>query len=109
VSDRNDQMRRQIEALGRDAPALAGVLQSVLTGRLRWVRVPLGLLFVLGGFLAILPVFGLWMIPVGLVLLALDIPQLQPAVVSMLIRGRRWWRTSVAPGGWLARLRRSGR
>jgi len=34
-------------------------------------------LFCLGGLLAILPVLGLWMLPVGLVLLAEDIPALR--------------------------------
>ena len=106
VAERHDaQIRRQIEALGRDAPALSGFLHSVLRGRLRWVRVPLGVLLVAGGFLAILPVFGLWMIPLGLLLLSLDVPALQPAMLSLLIRGRRWWRQSTAPGGWIARLR----
>ena len=41
----------------------------------RWVRVPLGLLFILGSFLFILPIFGLWMLPVGLLLLAEDVPR----------------------------------
>ncbi|MGE0258349.1 MAG: hypothetical protein AB7H71_09055 [Alphaproteobacteria bacterium] len=48
----------------------------------RWVRVPLGLLFVFGSFLFILPIFGLWMLPVGLLLLAED--------VSALRRPRGW-------------------
>jgi hypothetical protein len=42
----------------------------------RWVRLPLGVLFILGSFLFILPVFGLWMLPVGLLLLAEDVPAL---------------------------------
>lgn len=43
----------------------------------RWVRMPLGLLFILGGFLFILPIFGLWMLLVGLLLLAEDFPALR--------------------------------
>ena len=39
----------------------------------RWVRIPAGLLLILGSFLSILPVFGLWMLPLGLVLLAEDV------------------------------------
>lgn len=42
-----------------------------------WARVPAGLLLVAGGFLAILPIFGLWMLPLGIVLLAEDIPWLR--------------------------------
>ena len=38
------------------------------------MRLPLGVLFILGGVLSILPIFGLWMLPLGLMLLAVDIP-----------------------------------
>jgi hypothetical protein len=47
-------------------------------------------LFVIAGLLAVLPVLGLWMIPVGLLLLAIDLPILQGPVSRLLIRGRRW-------------------
>jgi hypothetical protein len=43
----------------------------------RWARMPLGILFNLGSFLFILPIFGLWMLPVGLLLLAEDFPALR--------------------------------
>jgi hypothetical protein len=36
-------------------------------------RLILGLLFIAGGFLAFLPVFGLWMIPLGLAVASLDV------------------------------------
>ena len=52
-------------------------------------RIILSILFILGGFLAILPIFGLWMIPVGLLLLAIDLPALQGPVSRILIQGRR--------------------
>jgi hypothetical protein len=53
-------------------------------------RVSLAVTLILGGFLAILPIFGLWMIPVGLLLLAIDLPILQDPVARLMIRGRRW-------------------
>jgi hypothetical protein len=43
----------------------------------RWARLPAGVLFVLGGIFSILPVLGLWMLPVGLALLAEDMPVLR--------------------------------
>lgn len=43
----------------------------------RWARIPAGLLLILGGFLSILPVFGLWMLPLGVALLGDDIPILR--------------------------------
>jgi hypothetical protein len=41
---------------------------------MRWLRLPLGAAFLLGGLLFFLPLLGLWMLPVGLMLLAEDIP-----------------------------------
>lgn len=41
-----------------------------------FLRMPLGLLFCLGGILSILPALGLWMLPVGMLILSEDIPWL---------------------------------
>nr|WP_318272687.1 hypothetical protein [Paracoccus saliphilus] len=65
------------------------------------VRVPLALLLLIGGMLSFLPVVGLWMIPLGLMVLAIDMPVLQPAVSAAMVRlRRRWqlWRRSGAKG-----------
>jgi hypothetical protein len=35
----------------------------------RWARIPAGVLLIIGGCLSILPFLGLWMLPLGLVLL----------------------------------------
>jgi len=43
----------------------------------KWARLPAGVFLIIGGFLAVLPFFGLWMLPLGLILLAEDIPQLR--------------------------------
>ena len=39
-----------------------------------WLRVPAALLFTLGGLLSVLPFLGLWMLPLGVALLAEDVP-----------------------------------
>lgn len=60
----------------------------------RWVRLPLGILFILGSFLFILPIFGLWMLPVGLLLLAEDVPalrRLRTRVLNRIERHRPHW------------------
>lgn len=46
--------------------------RSVPLPRHRWQRVAAGLFLIAGGFLAVLPVFGLWMIPAGLLVLSID-------------------------------------
>ena len=60
----------------------------------RWVRLPLGILFILGSLLFILPIFGLWMLPVGLLLLAEDVPALRRVrtrVLNWIERHRPHW------------------
>jgi hypothetical protein len=43
----------------------------------RWVRIPAGVLLIGGGVLSILPFLGIWMLPLGLMLLAEDLPPLR--------------------------------
>ena len=50
----------------------------------RWARLPAGVVFCVGGVFWILPVLGLWMLPVGLVLLSEDIPPLRRSTARTL-------------------------
>lgn len=64
----------------------------------RWARIPAGLLLICGGFLSLLPVFGLWMLPLGLVLLADDVALLRRArdrFLDWLERRRPEWFEAV--------------
>ena len=76
----------------------------------RWARIPAGVLLILGGCLSILPVLGLWMLPLGLALLAEDIPPLRRArgrALAWLDRCRPSW---FAPaGGSEPRVRDAGK
>lgn len=56
-----------------------------------WVRVPIGVLLIVGGALGFLPILGFWMIPLGLALLALDITLLRRPTAQMIVSGERWW------------------
>jgi hypothetical protein len=55
------------------------------------VRIPLAILLVLGGIFSFLPVLGLWMLPLGLILIAQDIPILQKPIARMLGWIERKW------------------
>lgn len=55
------------------------------------VRFPLGILLILGGIFSILPLLGLWMLPLGLILIAQDIPLLEKPVARMLGWIERKW------------------
>ena len=60
----------------------------------RWVRIPAGVLLILGSVLSILPIFGLWMLPLGVMLLSEDVKALQHVVDRVLAwiehRRPRW-------------------
>ena len=82
--------------LDRAQEMLPGLMGEWL-GHLRhpsasWVRVPLALLLILGGVFSFLPVLGFWMLPLGLVLLALDVALLRRPTAAMIVGGRRRWR-----------------
>src|SRR5712675_2042906 len=57
----------------------------------RYARIPLAILLIAGGIFSILPVLGLWMLPLGLVLFAQDVPMLQKPIAKMLGWIRRKW------------------
>jgi hypothetical protein len=48
-----------------------------LTATLVACRIPLAILLIFGGIFSLLPVLGLWMLPLGLVLFAQDLPFLE--------------------------------
>ena len=77
MADEKSRLHRQFDAIGRMAPASRRIIDPLLHGSLRRFRLPFAGLLILGSFLSILPVFGLWMLPLGLMLLALDVPPLQ--------------------------------
>ena len=68
----------RLDALVRRLPPrLAGTVDYLLQPSSRWIRIPSGALLVVGGVLSFLPVLGIWMLPLGLALLAEDVPALR--------------------------------
>ena len=84
-----ERLHRQLSAIERSVPLGRRVLRALRKNRYRYLRVPLALLLVAGGFAWFLPVLGLWMLPAGLLLLAIDVPVLRPWISAAIIRGRR--------------------
>lgn len=84
-----DRLHRQLEAIERSVPLGRRVIRALRKDRYRFVRIPLAVLLIVGGLAWFLPVLGLWMLPAGLLLLAVDVPALRPAVSAAIIRGRR--------------------
>jgi hypothetical protein len=46
----------------------------------RFIRIIAAVLFTLGGVFSLLPVLGIWMLPLGLGLLAEDLPGMKPSL-----------------------------
>jgi hypothetical protein len=93
-------LRRQFDRLRRAAPRFDATIRWLQARRARLVRVPLAAVLILGGVLSFLPFLGIWMLPLGLMLLAVDLPFLQGPVAGLIIRARRrvdiwrrWWRS----------------
>jgi hypothetical protein len=51
-----------------------------------WIRLLVAFLLVLGGVFSFLPILGLWMLPLGLLFIAQDVPFLQMPLANAL----RW-------------------
>lgn len=78
---------RQIHRLQRGMPRLGAALRPGSR-----VRLPVAVLLILGGLVGFLPVLGFWMLPLGLLLLAIDLPALRPVAASAVVRLRHWGR-----------------
>jgi hypothetical protein len=59
--------------------------------RNRLVRMGIGIFLVLLGFLGFLPVLGFWMIPLGLMVLSVDIPVVRRLNRRVSVAVKRWW------------------
>lgn len=101
MSEGKQALRRAFKRIEQEVPNRVG-------SALRWlrhpsshlVRIPVGILLIFGGIFSILPFLGLWMLPLGLLLIASDIPFLQRpmarfalAILSLWMRLRARWRS----------------
>jgi len=90
-------LERLIDRLPRRLQATIRWLRRPSSRRL---RIPAGALLIGGGLLSILPFFGLWMLPLGLVLLAEDVPSLRRArdrLLDWIERRRPRWLHGAGP------------
>jgi len=89
-TDSDQPLDRHLDDLQEQLPGrYAGWLQRLRDPAARWIRIPAGLLLIVGGFLGFLPILGFWMLPLGLLLLAIDIPLLRKPTGWLIERVRR--------------------
>ncbi len=85
-------LRRAFKHLERELPArVAWSIRNLRHPRAHWMRIPAGVLLVLGGVFSILPFLGIWMLPLGLLLVAHDVPVLREPAARFTIWGTRKW------------------
>jgi len=96
---RGEELDAAFDKLEHEAPNfLTGTICWLRKPQARIVRLPLGILFIAAGFLWFLPVLGLEFLPIGLLLVAQDVPFLRRPVGRMTlwlldrwVQLRKWW------------------
>ena len=87
-----ERLDRQVNRISNELPSVAGGFLRWLRGSSSgWVRVPVGLLLIIFGVFGFLPVLGFWMVPLGVLLLAQDIPFLRRPILRTLLWLERKW------------------
>jgi hypothetical protein len=85
-------LRRAFHHLEREVPgSIRRQIRNLRHPDARWIRIPLGLLLIVGGVFSILPLLGIWMLPLGLLLIAYDVPFLRRPVGRFTIWSARKW------------------
>ncbi len=86
------QFEHMFQRLKLRAPYAAGFLDWVRRPSSQLIRIPLGVLLILGGIFSILPLLGIWMLPLGLLIMAIDVPILRRPLVYLVLVVEEWWR-----------------
>ena len=96
-----ERLDREIDRISRELPSGVGRFLRWLRGSSsRWVRVSVGLLLIIFGIFGFLPVLGFWMLPLGALLLAQDIPLLGRPILRAVVSLERKlveWRCRSKP------------
>ncbi|AZL59678.1 hypothetical protein EI545_13055 [Tabrizicola piscis] len=89
MTRRERRFQRQFKALERLFPPLRGPMSTLRRDSWFPIRFPIALALIVGGVFSFLPVLGIWMLPLGLLLLAVDLPVLRGPISVLIIRSRR--------------------
>lgn len=93
-SEGQRELDRAFDGLEQEVPdRVARAIRWLRSPASRKVRIPLGVLFIFAGLLWFLPVVGIEMLPIGLLLIAQDVPFLKkPVGRAMLWLEEKWER-----------------
>ena len=92
MASTNSRLNRYVVRFQNSLPKSIGPwIKQVRRPRMIWVRVPVACLLILGGLFSFLPILGIWMLPLGLILLAQDVVWLRrPLVITLAWVEKRW-------------------
>lgn len=68
-------------------------LRAVRAPEMKWVRIGTGAAFIAGGCMAFLPVLGIELLPIGLLLVAEDVPVLREPAARLVLWVLQLWRS----------------
>lgn len=98
--DGRKKLDQAFEGLEREAPdTVARAIRWLRDPDSQWVRLPIGFLLIAAGLFGFLPIIGYEFIPLGLLLIAQDVPFLREPVGSFTlwledkwVALKAWWR-----------------
>ena len=98
-------LRQAFKDLERELPQRVALgMRGLRHPKARYIRIPVAVLSIVGGVFSFLPVLGLWMLPLGLLLLAHDVPFLRKPVGRFTSWGAQRWakfrRPSLSDEAW---------
>lgn len=74
------------EKLDRLPPRIARAVHKLRSAQPAWLKLIAAALLMVGGFLWFLPMVGIWMLPLGLLLVADQFPATKRLLVKLLLR-----------------------
>jgi hypothetical protein len=94
-----NRLDRELDRLGPHLPDWgARWLRRIRTPAATWTRVPVGIVLIAGGLVGFLPILGFWMVPLGLALIAIDVPLLRGPLARVLAMISRRLEARAASG-----------
>ena len=82
----DNRLHDELDRLQQKLPGWAArMLQSARNPSAGWIRIPVAVALIVGGILGtFLPIIGFWMVPLGLALVAIDVPFLRGPLARVL-------------------------
>ena len=92
TGDGQEELDRAFEGLERETPdRISRMIRWLRSPQSRWVRIPLAILLIAQSFFFFLPLAGIEFLPLGLLLIAQDVPFLRkPVGKAMLWLEEKW-------------------